>query len=158
MSTRHLTFIILINFALAFIQTSFLYALSPAVYIPNLVLAFGYAFLVDKKLELGAGSLFIGGIFVDLFGLGIIGLTPLIFLTFFMIIRFLDAYAFKSWATYILGLILTHLGYFLLLTFSFNYFSFNLLIGTSNTLILCLSFVYINQQYGFFTQHKGFNS
>jgi len=70
---RKYILLIILNIIVVLLQSSFLGELFDYSYIPDFVLVFSFAFLLDDQKELALGNAFIGGIVLDLLNLKVFG-------------------------------------------------------------------------------------
>lgn len=82
--------VVLINIIFSLIQTSFFSNLVGSVFVPNIVFIFAFSLMFWDLKKLSLMSAFVGGLFLDLLGFNIVGLSSLIMvgsLNLFFIVR-----------------------------------------------------------------------
>lgn len=80
---KKILYLFLINLVLVLFQTSFFSEIFGINLNPNLILAFGFAFMFVNQEEEGRTSLLIGGILLDLLSFSTVGLSSLTMLVLF---------------------------------------------------------------------------
>ncbi|HSX39208.1 MAG TPA: hypothetical protein VLI92_01310 [Candidatus Saccharimonadales bacterium] len=88
--------LIFVNILLVILQNSFFNELFSAKFNPNLVMAFGFAFLLMNDEEVGLSSLLIGGLVYDLLTFVTVGFSSFLFLILFELCVIATHYFSKS--------------------------------------------------------------
>lgn len=152
---RKVLTITFINIILVLFQGSFLRELMGPELVPNLVLAFAYSLLFLGFEDISIMSIFIGGLFLDLFGFTIVGLSPLILTGGIILFRYIRKYLFRGFISNIVIVFLAELIHsFMILGLSHSFFS-TWRLGLT-TLIFGGIFFLINQKFKTFFGRAGY--
>ena len=93
---KRVLLLFVVNLVLVLIQTSLFLELFGARFNPNLVLAFALVLFAYNKTATALLSCLIGGVLIDLSGVGILGLTPFIFVILMLILSYARQHLFRS--------------------------------------------------------------
>lgn len=139
--------LIFIMFALAIFQNTFFLELFESVKNPNLVLAFCFSLVILKRRNAALHSAFVGGLFLDLFGPGIIGLSSVLFLGFIFVAIFVQNYVAGNIFVVLVMLYVFAVIYPGLVSFSLIPKAGTVLVGGVITLVMCIVFYILNSKY-----------
>jgi len=121
---KKVLFLTLVNLILIIFQDYFFIEFFGAGLIPNFVLSLSFAFLVLDLGEAALTSALLGGLIIDLFGIGIIGQNTLIFVLIILIANLLRTYISKMLILQIILLIIATVIYKGSLSFAVVYSGF----------------------------------
>ncbi|MBT6401785.1 hypothetical protein HN803_08290 [candidate division WWE3 bacterium] len=145
-----------INIILVLIQGSFLRELMGPEIAPNLVIAFAYSLLFMGFEDISLTSIFMGGLFLDLFGFNIVGLSPLVLTGSLILFKYVKKYLFRGWLSNIVIVFLAELIYSFVI-FGFSQGLFSTWRGALSTLIFSLIFYMLNQRFKNFFGRAGYS-
>lgn len=97
--------LILITLFLAILQNSFLLELLGSELNPNLVLALAFAFVIPGNKNSAFFIAFMGGLFLDFLGAGIIGLSSLVLVSAVLLSSYIKNYLIKGNVSFSITLI-----------------------------------------------------
>ena len=103
--------LLIVNIFLVLIQGSFLRELMGSAFMPNLVVAFAFAFFFADREDLALTSAFIGGLLQDLFGFSIVGISSLVIIGALIFFKFVKQYLFRGWMANFILVFLTQVLY-----------------------------------------------
>ena len=149
--------LLIINIFLVLVQGSFLRELVAAVLMPNLVIAFAFAFFFADREYLALTSAFIGGLLLDLFGFSIIGFSSLIIIASLIFFKFVKQYLFRGWVANLILVFLTQILYANILS-GFSQTGHQLLYTGLTTLIFSILFLLINEKVLSYFKKSGYLS
>lgn len=134
------------NIFISLLQTAFFLELFGAVN-PNLVLANAYSYFYGNSIRTSLISAFVGGLIIDLLGVGIVGITPLFFVIAILLSDFIKKYIFRGWITNIISLSVASAGYTILSNYPSPVNTHDNLVSVFLTLAFSFVFYFLNRAY-----------
>lgn len=131
---KRVIFLIFINIVLVLFQSSMFSELFGVASNPNLVLAFAFALYFLDLDDMGIISAFIGGIWLDLFGFSIVGISSVTMVGSLLFFIYVKRYLFRGFASNIVSVIVSQSVYLLFLNGNVLNFSQYLKSGFYTTL------------------------
>jgi cell shape-determining protein MreD len=139
---KKILILIVSNLILALMQLSFFPNLI-SVQI-NLVLALSMAFFMIGSNKASIQSAFVGGLILDLFGIDVIGISPLVFILFIMIFNFVRNHTFNSWYFNLFLVFLASISYTNVMSLPIILFNKNVIIeGIGSTIVCGLFYLFL---------------
>ncbi len=154
---KKILILLVVNIFLVLIQVSFLRELVGPVLMPNLVIAFAFAFFFADREDLALTSAFIGGLLLDLFWFSIIGFSPLIIIASLIFFKFVKQYLFRGWVANLILVFLTQVIYSNILS-GFSQTSQQSFYTGLTTLIFSILFLLINEKILSYFKKSGYLS
>jgi len=133
-----------ITLLLVLLQGSLFQTLFGARYNPNLIIALSFTFFYAGKDELAQITGFVGGLFLDVLGFSIIGISPLLIVGFLLIFSFVRRHLTRGWVLNLFGVCASTFVYLVLVhggasNLNFSYLSSLTTLVTSLILYVLLS-------------------
>ena len=144
---KKILYLIFINMILVLVQNSFFSELLDVTFNPNLVLAFGFAFLFSNQEEDGSFSLLIGGPFLDLLSFNMLGVSSLTFLVLYELSILIRKYVSKGFVIQLLLVFISSIVYILVSSFNYPQFAnyFGIVVVSALTTLISLFFHFIHR-------------